>query len=345
MKIFLASSILAVLAIAACRKVSPASSTQAAPVAAVVPAAASAATPVATAADQELIVAPQESPSGDIQFKTALDLHQTPQPGAAQLRGGQEALSVEWPASLYVTFQTSKGTAACTAALLGPQVMLTAAHCVPSTGKVSFVYAGHNQPYATACTRHPNYPADPSADFALCSVSPAFAAPAGFRYEGVNSSAMNTLTTRPIILTGYGCVSDIVGAGAMDGKYRIGSNTIDETSTSSPRKRPGSAYYAPSQKNNLFTTDDPGSANLCPGDSGGPAFLRSGGGGATTFANRTIIGVNSRVFYANAAGTMYGSSLISGTGGPDFLNWAQSWATTAKVAACGIAGTLTTCRS
>jgi hypothetical protein len=176
-------------------------------------------------------------------------------------------------------------------------------------------------------------------------VSPAFAAPAGFRYESVNSSAMNTIITKPIILTGFGCVSDIVGAGQMDGKYRIGSNTVDETSTSSPRKRPGSSYYAPSQKNNLFTTDDPNSANLCPGDSGGPAFLRSGGGGATTFANRSIIGVNSRVFYADAAGTTYGSSLISATCGSDFPTWAQSWAATAKVAACGIAGALTTCRS
>ena len=288
-------------------------------------------------------VAPQHSPKGDIQFEAVLDLNQQPSASSPQLRNGQEAASKDWPASLYVTFDTPDGRAACTAALIGPQVMLTAAHCVPTNGTVTFVYKGHQKPYATSCTRHPRYPADASADYALCSVTPTFAAPAGFTYETVNTSAMNSMVNRPIILTGFGCVSDIPGAGPPDGKYRIGGNSVDEASDSTTRRR-GPNYYEPAQRNNLLTRDDPASANLCPGDSGGPAFVRSGGG-LDTFTNRTIVGVNSRVFYRNVNATEYGSSLISATGGPDFLPWAQGWAKTANVAACGIAGLPTNCRS
>lgn len=342
------SAILVGLMMVACGQVPPTTNTTAP--AAATPTAAPAAAAVAATAQKELQVAPQESPSGDIEFKPALDLGQTPAPGEPQLRNGQVAQSADWPASLYVTFPTKTGTGACTAALLGPRVMLTAAHCVPPEGsKVTFAYAGHKQPYATTCTKHPNYPGDPSADFALCALSNAFEEKAGFRYESVNATAMDTLISKQIILTGFGCVSDIPGAGPMDGKYRIGTNAIDETSTSNPRKRHAD-FYAPKEKNNVFTTDSPGTANLCPGDSGGPAFLRSGGGGETTFSSRTIIGVNSRVFYANPQGTAYGSSLVSATGGPDFLGWAQGWAAKQDAAACGIVskgkeGILTKCRS
>src|SRR5690349_14538795 len=76
-------------------------------------------------------VAPVATPSGDVEFRAVLDLAQTPRPNDAELRGAREAASAEWPASLYATFAAHGGTAACTAALLGPRVLLTAAHCVP----------------------------------------------------------------------------------------------------------------------------------------------------------------------------------------------------------------------
>jgi hypothetical protein len=307
-----------------------------------VAAAVAAPVPAAQPAQQEIKVAPQHSPKGDIEFKPVVTLNQNPGDAAPQLRRGQEAKTSDWPASLYVTFDTPDGKAACTAALIGPQVMLTAAHCVPSDGKVTFAY--NKQAYGTSCTRHRNYPGDASADFALCSVSPSFTAPPKFLYETVNTSPMSEMVNKPIILTGYGCVSDIPGAGAPDGKYRIGGNVVEETSESKPQPR-RALFYLPNQKNNLFTKDDANSANLCPGDSGGPAFVRSSGG-LDTFTNRTILGVNSRVFYRNANATEYGASLVSSTGGADFLGWAQDWAKTANVTSmCGIVGQLTNCRS
>jgi hypothetical protein len=290
------------------------------------------------------LVAPQHRPTGDIEFKAALDLGQAPVGAEPQLRNGRIAVSREWPASLYVTFPTPDGTAACTAALIGPQVMLTAAHCVPTTGRVSFKYRGHAQPYGTRCTQHPQYVSneDASADFALCKVDRPFAAPANFRYETVDTASMDTLLNSPLILTGYGCVSDIVAMDQTDGKYRIGLNTVDETSASTARRR-GAPFYAGREDNNLFTADDATAANLCPGDSGGPAFRRTSG--SAPFTNRAIVGVNSRVFYKDVTRRTYGSSLVSATGGPEFRTWAAAWAAAEQVPACGLAGSLTNCRN
>src|SRR3954470_15871721 len=197
-------------------------------------------------------VAPVPTPSGDIEFRSTLDLNQTPRPGDPDLRGGREAVSVDWPASLYATFAAHGATAACTAALIGPTVMLTAAHCVPAAGGVTFTYDGHPRPYVAACTPHPDYSApanDASADFALCLISPAFIAAAGFRYETVDTSSMASLLERTVVLAWFGCVSSVARSAPFDGKYRIGFTTIDESSASESRTR-GEAFYAPREKNN-----------------------------------------------------------------------------------------------
>jgi hypothetical protein len=313
-------------------------------------AAAKTAAPTAASAPPEaktFVVAPSLTPDDDVEFKAVLDLEQAPKGGEPELRGGQEANSTDWPASLYATFSTPRGPAACTAALLGPKVMLTAAHCVPSSGIVKFSYEGHAQSYTATCTKHPKYtaaPPDKSADYALCTVAPRFAAPVGFLYETVNLAGMSTHVKQTVVLAGYGCVSSIVAkSGQIDGKYRVGFNSIVETSDT-PEKTFGEAFYAGRENNNLFTADDPSRSNLCPGDSGGPMFVRPQSGSASQFANRTIAGVNSRVFYTDATETAYGSSLISATGGPDFRDWATKWAQASSVSACGIAGTLPNCR-
>jgi trypsin len=297
---------------------------------------------VTAKADQSM-VAPQARPSGDITFASVLPLRQDPGSEAPMLRNGVVATTRDWPASLYATFPTPGGTAACTAALVGPRAILTAAHCTPVSGRISIRFGGAT--YGAACTLHPQYSAgDASADFALCKLEGEITAvPSGFRFETISLSSLDQMLNRQILLTGYGCISDVVANGQTDGLYRIGANTIDETSNS-PGRRRGPTYYAGSEDNNLFTRDDPALANLCPGDSGGPAFRATAGNGSA-FGSRSIVGVNSRVFYRDQSRTSYGSSLVSATGGPEFEAWARAWTRSAQVQVCGVGATLQTCRT
>ena len=145
------------------------------------------------------------------------------------------------------------------------------------------------------CTTNPAYEqgADASADYALCKIPNAFPAFPGLVYERVRPSSFDDHVRKPVVLTGYGCTSDLVSEQEhSDKKYRVGRNNIVASSNSTDL-RFGAEYYKGFQDNNFFTDDDPRQviANLCPGDSGGPAFRRSAGG-AAQFTNRQIIGVN-----------------------------------------------------
>ena len=335
--------VLTLLLLASACKSEPEERSEAGAIAEESPAVATAAAAIVEPTPPELVTAPQHQPTGDVEFRAALDLQQAGTGLEPRLRHGRVAKTADWPASLYTTFSTPDGTAACTATLIGPQVMLTAGHCVPTSGGVRFKYE-KQPPYIAACTQHPQYVSrqDPSADYALCKLDRPLKVPTtGFKFETVDTSAMSGRLGESIILTGFGCVSDIVATSSADGKYRIGTNVVDDTSASTEQGR-GPSYYAPAQDNNLFTKDDPELANLCPGDSGGPAFRRSGG--PEQFADRTIVGVNSRVFYTDATRTQYGASLISATGGPDFRAWAQKWVQDNSLAACGLNGNLPNCR-
>jgi len=120
------------------------------------------------------------------------------------LRHGIVAKSAEWPASLYATFTVPGGTAACTAALIGPQVMLTAAHCVPPSGKVTIRF--NNRSYETKCTQHSRYGSDASADFALCKLSQPVSQPAQFQFPGGRDCRCQCfdLRGRTAVLAGLG---------------------------------------------------------------------------------------------------------------------------------------------
>jgi hypothetical protein len=62
------------------------------------------------------------------------------------------------------------------------------------------------------------------------------------------------------------------------------------------------------------------------------------------YANRVLVGINSRVFYRGDDRTNYGSSLVSATITPDFMDWAKEWARKLNLDACGLHGTPTHCR-
>jgi hypothetical protein len=291
-------------------------------------------------------VAPESRPSGGVLFKSVLALNQTPPPGEIQLRNGFIANSKEWQASLYATFETPRGTSACTAALVGPQAVLTAAHCTPEDGVIAFEFPGASQPYKADCKISERYPKDASADFALCKVRSVVATPAGFEFETVSTGNMDLLLPskpnekKPLVLAGFGCISDVAVEDDTDGLYRLGFNTPVETSNSKTKKR-GAGYYVPAERNNLIMGEGPDVANLCPGDSGGPAFAAKANAKGR-FGSRSIVGVNSRVFYRDETRKTYGASLISATGGPDLRPLFDQFA--GSLAVCGLGGGVQNCR-
>jgi hypothetical protein len=278
------------------------------------------------------------APNG-LTFKSVLDLQQESSGIEPQLRGGTIANSRDWPASFYASYTSDGWTYGCTSVLVGPHALATAAHCVPENGSVQFT--ARNRTYAAQCAVHSAYGEDASADYGLCRLSAPFQAPAGFLYERFDLAPMSALVGYGVVLGGFGCTSDAVNGGGADGKYRIGQNTIVETSDSVARSF-GADFYAPLERNNLFT--ERAGANLCPGDSGGPAFRVVTGPHAGQYANRTIVGMNSRVFYTDTSRAYYSSSLLSATGTVTFADWAKRWAEGNGVDVCGVWGTPSRCR-
>lgn len=287
------------------------------------------------------------SPSGNVTFKPMTDRPQTGSTINGMLRGGSAVPlnSADWPASFVMEFTTDDGSASsCTAAMIGPGVMLTAAHCVPDTGKIGFAY--NNISHELACVRHPKWETgeDPSADYGLCVVadpeSPFVPTP-GFKYETVDIGSMGRAMQVPVVLTGFGCTSDkVTEQRRIDRRYRIGKNAIIATSETTLQRPYPDKYFAPTgQRSNLITSET--GANICPGDSGGPAFTA----GTDGTGPRRIIGVNSRVFYARTDTSRFGASLISSTGSVDFGPWARAWLINRGLAACGLAGAPRGCRS
>ena len=294
-------------------------------------------------------VAPLAVPTGDVTFVAVRSLHQHASPIELKLRQATVANTADWPVSFRATFDAGAVEETCTAVLIGPQVLLTAAHCIPPSGRISYA-ATPGSAKGAGCARHDAWVRgeDLSADFALCRLNAPFQGPPGFRFETVSLARLTpgspgSAPTVPMILTGYGCTSDSAKRQRLDGLYRIGLTAAVDSSFS-PGRAMGARYYAEGggEVNDLFTLEQ--GPNLCPGDSGGPAFSPTpvAGGVQGQYANRTVIGVNSRVFFADDAHSRYGASMVSALGAGAFEPWARHWL--GALPACGLNGSLPNCR-
>lgn len=247
----------------------------------------------ALAADSPTTMTPPNA--GGISFQSVGELAQ--EATGPRLGNAEVADPTEWRASFY----SKSAGHGCTSTLIGPQTLLTAAHCVGAGQDASIKVEG--APYVGTCTHHPDYPQDPSADYALCRMTQPVP---GVPYESINTNPKALKVGMYIRLSGYGCIS-ISGTGPIDDVYRVGNSPITAL--------PGELPHEP---NSIITTatvvED---AILCRGDSGGPAFIESDMSSA-----RVVASVNSRV--SPVQRRSYMSSLTSDKAMAWFKRWSDA---------------------
>lgn len=272
-------------------------------------------------------ITPSASPP--IEFRLAADVLDD---SYTQLINGIPVLAGDWPALIIAKFpkKTPFGSRldSCTASLIGPNTVLTAAHCVdPGVvgGKalLAFLRVGGRK-LPMYCDMHPDYSRHPlmglsprsSDDFALCILDDDGQRPQQLktmRYEVIDSETALT-SGSDVVMTGYGCkelkiINGVPKAGESDGRLRIGDGVIDK----SVGTEPGRLSYV-----TIRSEEHVGPA-LCPGDSGGPLF--SGIKAVSPDDKRRIRGVNSSISAANG----YFISRIAATGTSSFRSWALGW--------------------
>jgi hypothetical protein len=257
-----------------------------------------------------------------LEFSAVADLHQSSTEG--KVAGGSVADPKDWPASFFAKYTVGGQTLNCTSTLVASRSLLTAAHCIAEGGTVSIEKQGH-LPYTGTCHRMDSiYPAETSADWAMCLMHSDV--PAG-QYETISFRTALIGKDRRITLAGYGCQPS--GTGAP--KFLYGYNTI-QTPLGESRSPidPTTAY--PNFVSTYAATTGSG-AYLCEGDSGGAVFSEVPG------FERTVVAVNSS-FDESGNGVSYLSALSA----PGPRNFLESWSqNTQKL--CGVDVNAENCRN
>ncbi|MCB0403663.1 MAG: S1 family peptidase [Bdellovibrionales bacterium] len=178
-------------------------------------------------------------------------------PATQRLINGQPVDSGTYKEVVWITSSSS----GCTATVVGPRTIVTASHCATTGTTVKFNVNGTQ--YSARITRNPEYNnSTVSYDVALGYVDKEVT---GVEYATLGVKGIST--GMGITLLGYGCTRP---NGGVDGTLRIGESVIISTDS------------------NRFGSRKSGGATLCPGDSGGPAFVFDGD-------KRYLVGINSTV--------------------------------------------------
>lgn len=253
--------------------------------------------------------------TGDLEL---MQVSQLPQPVEPKLINGKPARPADFPASFY----QSSGVGRCTASLIGPKVLLTAAHCVSNGGTVKIKISATT--FKGKCTHHEQWQdgdGDKSADYSLCLLDKEIAGVTPERLD-LNGAGMNV--GGKVLLAGFGCTQENM-SGGNDGIFRIGLTKIATL--------PG---YNAAQPNDMLTEsslEEKAPAIVCPGDSGGSVYhLKSD---LVVSGTRSIVAVNSRVGLESDT-KVNGFSYLVATFTEPFKSFVKQWSKKNKVQICGL---------
>jgi V8-like Glu-specific endopeptidase len=193
-----------------------------------------------------------------------------------QIYGGDETEQCAWPSVVYL----SSAGAACTGALVHPQIVLTAAHCVP------------NDIAATVRFGERSEAAVQLAETEFCRANPGFNDTGGGDDYGFCKLA-TPVTNIPVTPIAFGCEESILGQGTQITHVGYG---VDEDGNSGRKKSVNLTVSNVTQQGEIITGN--GNQGICSGDSGGPVMtkLRASLGGDDTWR---VIGIHSWAQMAN----------------------------------------------
>lgn len=264
--------------------------------------------------------------------------------GGVQVINGRPIVAADWPALIKARFTeidpaTSKPVGFnCTAAIIGPRTLLTAAHCLDKGGKPAILRSagltlqGFGIPMRCAIpSSYANATPKPgsvrtSADYALCLLDADLGqlnAP-GLRYERLNLSGAVAKGSN-VAITGWGCTKAVFKPG---GGFAHGEASPKPLAVGAPVDAPAGS---PAEPNYLTTRSKPASGGaLCPGDSGGPLYrgpaLVTADFGVDGKAAREVVAVNSSIAPAWTSATQYDLvSRYSAVATPDFNAFLDAW--------------------